>query len=316
MIRRWLFLENPILNATDNSFRMAIRISTWHDSALKAANADPFILALYVIYHPLHLALVAAYDAFTAKEGTTQGETLNLRELFRLEANSKINAWDAAIQVVYAKGSVPYMSLLPNGHGPFQTGTQTQRINAVQTLSNSIGTDAALAAVKADVDTFYGLLNTANSTQKGSISTINALSDAVDAARINMSVAQYADLGKLIGAHAADTTVIDQYFDLEALRKGQQVLFTGQVKKNDVHTIVKHTFAATDMLDLENPGVTELQFYLAAVKGAHPGATIITLAAGTQQTVPASALGDVANTYLMVFNPDLINKGQFVVELV
>src|SRR5260221_7424332 len=224
MKRAWSYLINPILVATDSSYRMAVRISTFHDSALKAANADAFIMTLYNLYHPLHLALVAAYDAFTAKEGTTQGETLNLRQLFRLEAKQKINSWDAAIQMVYPKDSVKYKSLLPNGHGPFQTGSQTQRMSAVQTLSNSIGTDAALVAVKADVDNFYALLNTANTVQKGSISNIKALSDAVEAARVAMSVGQYSNLGKLIGAHAGDTSVIEQYFDLEAIRKGQQVL--------------------------------------------------------------------------------------------
>ena len=101
MKRIWIYLDNPMLTATDNSFRMAVRISQWHDSALHAAIADPFIAALYAIEHPIHLALIAAYDAFIAQEGLQQGETLNLRQLLRLEANSKINAWAAGIQRTY-----------------------------------------------------------------------------------------------------------------------------------------------------------------------------------------------------------------------
>ena len=79
---------------------------------------------------------------------------------------------------------------------------------------------------------------------------------------------------------------------------------------------MKRTFEASVNLKLENPGVTVLKFYLAQVKGAQPGATVVTLNAGEQQTVPASALGNLADPYLMDFNPDAINDGNFVVEVV
>lgn len=315
MKRSWSYLVNPFLVATDNSFRMAVRISTYHDSALNAASADPFIAGLYATFHPLHKDLANAYTAYQAQTGTQEGDSLNLRQLFRLEAYSKINAWEAAIQVVYAKDTPKFKSLLPNGHAPFQTGTQTQRISAVQSLSNAIGADPLLAAVKADVDAFYLLLDNANTTQKGSKSTTGTLSDEVENARYKMCIAQYANLGALIQQYADATSPIEQYFDEQAIRNAQQVLFEGNVKQNDVHTIVKHTFAAYDQLKLENPGVTGLKFYLAAVKGAHAGAVAVTLAAGTQQTVAASALGDVANPYLMASNADLINKGKFTVEM-
>ena len=80
MKRPWIYLINPMLVATDNSYRMAVRISTWHDSALLAASADPYFLALYNIYHPLHLALVERYDAWRAQIGLQQGATLNLKD--------------------------------------------------------------------------------------------------------------------------------------------------------------------------------------------------------------------------------------------
>jgi hypothetical protein len=316
MKRPWIYLDNPILNATDNSYRMAVRISTHHDSALNAAKADPFILGLYNSYHPVHQAFIDKYNAFVAQGGLQQGDTLNLRQLLRLLSGSKIGFWDSGIQIVYPPNTPKYMALLPNGRGPFQTGTQTQRISAVKGLSDGIGADAALATVKTDVSAFFTELNTANTTQKGSISVTKTLSDDVDAARIAMCIAQYADLGAFIQKHAADTIPVEQYFDLAAMRKGQQVLFTGSIKKESAHTIVKRTFGAGDNLELENPGVTELQFYLAAIKDAQPGSTVIKLAPGAKQTIVASALGNLADPFLMVFNPDAVNKGEFVVEMV
>ena len=148
MKRPWSFLENPFLSSTDNSYRMAVRISTYHNSALNANTSNPVIAALYATYNPIHRALVEAYDAFIAQEGMQQGESLNLRQLLRLEGTTKISFWDASIQVRYPSGTPQYMALLPNGRKPFQSGTQTQRISAVASLSDAIGTDAALAAVK------------------------------------------------------------------------------------------------------------------------------------------------------------------------
>jgi hypothetical protein len=316
MKRPWIFLINPMLVVTENSYRMAVRISTWHDSALFAASADPYFLALYNTYHPLHLALVNKYDAWRTQIGLQQGDTLNLTQLLSLLSSTKIQEWDIAIQNVYPQDTPEYMSLLPNHRTPFQQGTQNDRIQAVQSLSNAIGSDAALATVMADVDAFYTLANTALTAQKGSISVTKTLSDAVETARVPMCVQQYANLGALITKYAADPSQANQYFDEEAIRNPKQMLFTGTVKKLKAKTIVKRTFEASVMLNLENPGVTVLKFYLAQVKGAQPGATFVTVNAGEQQTVPVTALGDIANPFLMVFNPDAINNGNYVVEVV
>jgi len=316
MTRPWIYLINPMLVATRDSYRLAVRISTWHDSALNAASADPYFLVLYNLYHPLHLGLVNRYDAWRAQIGLQQGATLNLNQKLNTLSGTKIQEWDIDIQNVYPQGTPEYMSLLPNHRTPFQTGSQNDRIQAVRSLSNAIGTDAALAAVKADVDAFYTLANTALTAQKGSITVTKTLSDNVETARVPMCVQQYANLGALVTKYAADPSQANQYFDEEAIRNPQQVLFTGIVKKLKAKTIVKRTFDAGSNLKLENPGNTELKFYLAQVKGAQPGATTVTLAAGEQQTVPASALGNLADLYLIVFDPDAINEGEFVVEIV
>ena len=316
MKRPWIYLINPMLVATDESYRLAVRISTWHDSALLAASADPYFMALYNIYHPLHLSLVAKYDAWRAQIGLQQGATLNLNQKLNTLSGTKIQEWDIDIQNVYPQGTPQYMALLPNRRTPFQHGTQNDRIQAVQSLSNAIGADPALAAVKADVDAFYTLANNALTAQKGSITVTKTKSDTVETARLPMCVQQYADLGDLIKKYAADPSLANQYFDEEAIRNPQQVLFTGTVKKLKAKTIVKRTFEASVNLKLENPGVTVLKFYLAQVKGAQPGAVFVTLNPGEQQTVPVTALGDIANTYLMVFNPDAINDGNYVVEVV
>lgn len=317
MIRPWVYLENVMLNATDNSYLMAVRISKHHFSALtNNAPADPVAAACLLTYAPLHAAVEDHYNALTAQDGLQKGETLNLRQLIRLEGTTKIEFWDANIRVVHPPGTARYMALFPQGRKPFQGGTQTERIAAVNALSSAIGAEPALAAVKGDVDTFFTLINNANTAQKGSITQTGTLSDDMETARVNMCIGQYSDLGAFIKAHAADTSVVNQYFDLEALRNGQQVFFTGQALTNKYKKIVKHTFGAGDHLKIENTGVTDLKFYLSDRKEGLPGVGALLMHPTDIITVLASDLGILTNPFLMAFNADLINKGKFTVEFV
>ncbi len=316
MKRIWIYLDNPINSSKMKSFRLALRVSAYHFNALTAnAATDPLAAAKLIIYTPINKALVDAYNAWFAQVGLQQGLTLALMNLINDLAADKVGFWDSSVQVVHADNTPRYKAIFPNGRKPFQTSSQTLRISAVKALSIAIGAEVALAAVKADVDAFYTNINDANTSQKASKNITIDLSDNTEAARLAMTIAQYSDLGAFIEKYAQDTTAIEKFFDLEALRKGQQVLFTGQVAFNTARTIVKRTFDATVQLKLENPGVTELKFYFAAAKRAMPGATFVTLAPGTQQTVLVTALGSLADHYLTVYNASPINKGNFVVEV-
>ncbi|HEY4787054.1 MAG TPA: hypothetical protein VIH57_13445 [Bacteroidales bacterium] len=314
-MKTWYYLQDPFLIATEHSLLTAMGISTYHDSALFTSKGDPFCLGLYNSYHPLHLAFKASYDVWISQGGSQQGETLNLNQLLHLLAATKIQEWDIKIQSVYPRQTPEYKKLLPNRRKPFQRGGQTERIHAVQALDIAIGTNEKLTALKTDVDTFYTQLDTALNVQKGSFSTTKNMSSGLELARVAMCTGMYADLGALIQKFAATPGVIEQYFDLQAIRRSQQVLFTGHVKAGEIYTIVKHTFGQDDEIWLSNPGQTPLTFYLAEIKGSKPDSTAITLNAG-QETVLASALGKLTNTFLTVYNPGSVITGEFEVELI
>ncbi len=140
-------------------------------------------------------------------------------------------------------------------------------------------------------------------------------SAAVEAARVAMCTGQYANLGALIQHFAATPENINQYFDLQGIRNGQQVLFTGDTNPQQSETIMQHTFGAKDMLLLQNEGSTELRFYLASQKDDAPATTTVIVAAGTEQQVPITSLGSIALTFVNVYNPDTINKGEWTVQL-
>jgi len=313
----WIFLQNPILNATDNSYRLAVRISTYHMGALQKKAGDTFFDGLITTYTTLHNAFITAYNSWKSQTGLQQGQTLNVAQLLRLLSNTKAGKWDRNVQDVYDKTTPTYLGLFPNGRSPFQQGNQTDRIAAVKALSTGIGSDASLATVKADVDAFYTLISTALTTQKGAISGTKTASDTAEATRVTMCIGQYANLGALIQHYAATPNNINQYFDLAAIRNGQQVLYTGDTQPLESETIVEHTFVATDGLKLENEGDTDLQFYLAAAKNAAPGALVVTVPAHTTTQVTAADLGDVATLkFLNVYNHNTTTKGDWTIEFI
>lgn len=315
MNKQWNHTVNPILTATEESYSLTLTISTFHFDALASKQTDPFFGPLFTAYTPIHAAYKAAYANWITQEGSQTGKTLNLTQLLKLLSGTKVRNWDIAIQGIHPHDTPAYKSILSNNRIPFQHGTQDERINAVKSLSQALIGIAALATTKTDVDSFYTQIDAANNAQKASKTSTNSLSNAVETARINMCTAQFANLGALINRFAATPKVIDDYFDLKNMRRAAQVHFTGHIKPQLVHTIMKHTFGITDEVTLENKGTTDLLFYLAPTKDALHKTDTITLHPGEQQTMLASALGLLTDTHLMVYNTHPIEKGEFIVEL-
>lgn len=311
----WIFLQNPMLHSTENSYRNAAKISEFHFGALQSQAGNPFFDGLITAYSPLHSGFMTAYQDWKNSFGQQQSKTLTLTQLLSLLRNTKIRNWDVAIQNVYAINTAQYKALLPSRRVPFQNGNQTDRVSAVKTLSLAIGSDASLATVKTDVDAFYTQLNTALTAQKGGLAGKLTGSDAVEAARVAMCTGQYANLGALIQHFAATPDNIGQYFDLLAIRDGAQVIFTGDTNPGQTETIVKHTFNSSGSVRLQNTGTVDLKFFLSATQDGPSGALTVIVSAGTETTVAITALGDITNTYLNVFNASGLAKGEWTIEL-
>jgi len=313
-MKTWSYFQNPFLNAVKGNYKKALKVSTFHDNALKELSiVNVAFVPMYNTYHALHLVLVSAYAVWKASGGTHKGATLTLNQLITLLSPTKINAWDAAIQAVYAKGSAGYVTLLPQGHTPFWSGTIQERIHAVEALSSAIGSNPSLIALKSDVDAFALLLNNALSVQGGdemsteldTLDVRNAVNDCM--------VQQYSNLGTCIQDHPKEMPDFEFLWDLETVRNHEQVLFTGTLAGDENHPVLTHTFAATDELQL-TATETALQFYLATSSTAGPaGYTLIDVPAGTTVTITASAFGTL-NRFLHVVNTEGV-EGHFKVQL-
>jgi hypothetical protein len=311
----WGYLVNAILNSTENSFIKGIQISTWHFNALEKSAAVPFIGLLKDDYEPFHTNYRAKYDAWIAQGGSQEGETLSLNQLLRLLSASKIRKWDIAIQGVYPNDTPKYKSLLANKRIPFQQGRQIERIEAVKALSIAIGTDAALAAVKADADLTYTQLSDVHNSQQGSKMQTSVFSQELEIARVEMATAQYKDLGMFIYEYAATPDLIAPYFDLKNIRHHQQVLFTGELAPLKDYCICKHGFAPGDEVEITNTGAVALPFYVAELKTNKPGEVFYNSLPGTKKRVTIGTLGNISNKFVKVFNPSDAASGSWEFEI-
>jgi hypothetical protein len=306
--------QNPFLSVTENSFLNALKLSTFHDNALSANKSDPVFAALYLAYHILHLAFVADYNAWVLQGGKQHGKTLTLQQLLQLLESTKIQQWDVSVQNIYPKSTNEYKIIFPRHHKPFQSGTQIEIISALNVLSGALASDTKLAAIKTDVDNFIILLEGGHSTQKESQDTTKTMVSTLEASRIAICIAMYANLGALIQKFAATPEKVLQFFDMTILERTSQSFFTGHLKASEVYTIVKHTFGADDKIYLSNEGTTTLKFYLSNTKDALPSTLSVTLASGNQ-TILANTLGALTDTYLTVQNTSTTQMGSFEIEI-
>ncbi len=310
----WSYLENPILNATEGSYKLAVQISNYHLSALKASLDVPFIAAMFAAYEPIHEDLADKYSTYVAQGGTQQGESLSVKQLLRLLSSTKIKEWDVAIQSVYPNDKARYKELLPKRRRPFQNGKQFIRIETIAALSLAIGSDTRLTDVKADVDLFNTRIGNAYGIQQGSISHTSVQSNEVEFARVAMCVAQYCNLGTFIQQYGANPKQIATYFDLVNIRQHKQVLFKGHVKPLKTKCICIRTSKPDDEVELTNLGDTVLQFYKVEMKRNKP-AMLVIVQPSTRIIVKVSELGDLLFRFIMVYNTHSVVKGKFELKL-
>lgn len=310
----WAFTTNPFQTSTKGSFINGFTMSTFLDSALNAAKADSAILTLYNYYHPVHSAYIQAYNNWFSQLGSQKGSTLSLQNLLD-GLTAKVNAWDAAVQVVYAKDTPTYISLFQNGHKPFNANKQSERIAAVQSLDQALSAYAVLANVKTDVHNYALSLETTNTTQKGNKSTKNTLSDMLEEQRIAMCSAQMYCYGGLIQKFNNQLDRVGEFFDLQILRDSNQTFFAGQAAANHNTFIFKRTLDEAASIAFKNTGATPLKFYLSERKAGELPTIYLVLEGGNEQTFSLKDLGDVSTMHYLNVSNNTPFDGSFEVRI-
>src|SRR5665213_341642 len=144
----WSVANNLFLTAIRGSYINAQKMSNFYFAKLSANNSDPDIALLKANYQPFDTTMNSTYTAFLSQGGMQTGSSEGFSQrLAEITANA--NLWDSSAQLIYTKGSAPYLALFPNGHYPFLHGAQIDRINAIKALSLSLGLSAANDIVNA-----------------------------------------------------------------------------------------------------------------------------------------------------------------------
>jgi hypothetical protein len=270
MKHQWHFMINQFLVATRNNYKKALKLSTEHDNRVKKRlddnPGDADYILIYNRYHPLHVSLNEAYTLWKSKGGIQKGDTLTVNQLLKL-LPKRINLFDRKIQDVHEEGSPRYVQLFPRGHKPFYRGSYENRLAALEALSRAIGSEAALASIKAMVDALIADLNLAKEEQTGLKSEKSTSSTEVEYARIEAMTCQYQDVGVLINKFPNEPGLIESLFDVSTLTNPEQVIWKGHLDAGEKNPLLIRTFTSGDEIRIKSIGEGDIGLFLASFPG-------------------------------------------------
>jgi len=226
----WHRTVNFLVPIIQQTYVGAETIFEFTDKALFNAIADPAILAIYNVFHPLKSTYSADYLVWETLRSSSPGNTLGVAQLLDLLSGTYIREWDLDIQAVYNIKTSQYKTLMPHRRTPFQSGKIAERVKALNVLQAAIGTDASLAAVLALINTFVGLLTTAISKQGGQIKGIDTAITALDASALAAANGLFFVYASLLAKYYLVPVTVDNFFDVPMLHSVPQLVFNSALK--------------------------------------------------------------------------------------
>lgn len=303
----WQYTANQFETCTAQSKKRMNNIIVDHDDKLSAAVADADILTLYNLIHPHRLNYTGKYSGWMTAKALYSSKTLAVENKIGILSSDKVEFWDVSVQVVYRRGTVEYQAIFPALRAPFQTGSIDDRIAACNSLSTNMGTDAALAAIKADVDTFRAALSLLRTQQQQLEQQLSQKSDELETERVLCAKAMHKSVGGLIVKYAeGDLEIAESFFDLEEIRK------TGADEDPayiEIIALANSTTVAADVtwelnatLRLQNKNATHAVEVCTSLLPDDPCAQVWTLAPNSDVLKPTIELGPANATVLKFTN--------------
>ncbi len=320
MKRIWHYATNQLLVVSRGNFKRTIKLSRQHIQRLKKAmDANPGDLdyaKAYNRYLPLHQALEAAYANWQSKGGLQKGDTLNLIQLLSL-LPAKINKIDVKIQAFHDKGSQRWTQLFPRAHKPFYEGTQDTKMDAVNTLIASIGTEADLAPVKLTLQGIFTELIAAKGEQTGEKAQKATGSSDLETAGYNAMVMQYRNVGLFIDKFPEEPEKICAMFDVESICNPEQTIWKGRLDFSEKEAMMIHTFEAGDMIRGKSVEGGGFMLYLASTPGGTDSEKVV-IEEGREWKFDVSEFHVTdysVNRYLTIINMSDNKETRYLIEL-
>jgi hypothetical protein len=303
------FFINPFLRATQASYKKALSIGEDHKAKLLNLQADPEIAAMLLTYTPILQAYKTADLNLQSAEGTYEGKTQTVEELFDKLNTEKLPYWEGQIRSVYYEGTPEETSLFPDKRKPFQSGTYEQRISAIKVLGDKCALDAnvIISGVSVNILAFHTQIEGARVLQQSQgEAAVAALRNLRETARVLLCQELYGNMGTLMHKHRANPLVIDQYFDLSYLRTPSDSTQVLEVDANEVENILDNLqlgdLTGKKVKNTSRENVTMQLYYAASISDPPtPGNPVIEVHQGEQKILDEAVMGPV-QPFLNVFN--------------
>jgi hypothetical protein len=231
--RSWIFLINTFeVNTRGTNVKM-LSIVTDTDAKLQNENADPDILNLYNLLHPIYDNYRQVCINYDMVEGNYGGGTQAFEELMDT-IPTELRKWEGQIRAVYYEDTPEEKAIFPNKRGPFEKGTYEDRLSAIGTLAEKLSSIGALSATHLLVSSFYNLALSTRLAQQQNEGAMGQVSDLREQQRIIVAQALYGVLGGLMLKFRTSPTDVERFFDLELLRSKAKGQTTGPATLNIV----------------------------------------------------------------------------------
>ncbi len=304
---------------TRGNYNRAAYIFKQHVDSLFADSATvPIAMTCYNLAKPKYDIFSACNITHSSQTGTQSGKVYSMKTILKsMPAN--VDDWEAKIKAVYAIDTPEFKALFPKGKGPFNSGSQQKRVDAVATLLKTIGSDASLATVKVLVQAFYDTMFASFNVKDVSKKSTKTDSKATEKARKAMCNVMQGNLGLITNEFQDDLTQGEKYFDEAYMDNKLQMIFNLIVKVLSTKKILKRTFAnpLTQQLQIINNSNTTLYLFLCATKLGVMGTVFVTIPPLSTTTHLLTAFGDpITQTFLKVYNTDNKIKADVTVKVI
>lgn len=215
----WSYLQNPFENVSKRNKKNMFLMATDHFDKLSAQSSDATIAALYNYGKPFFDDFKAQYSKTQNDNAIYQMHTLRVQKLLINLQSTLIRQWDTKIQIVIDKKTPEYLSILPNGRLPFQTGAIEFRINNVKALANQLESYPLLAALRAEIDNFHAQLLQLRIEQQGAEYLAQNNLVFLEKTRANLAQAMHSILAGLTQYYIGNLGAVESFYELKYLRQ-------------------------------------------------------------------------------------------------
>lgn len=214
----WSYLYNTFEKNTRKSNVKMLSIATDTFSKLQAQNQIQAVATILNTYEPVFQAYRTICIQYDIAAGNRQGNTLNVKLIFKDDLPEQLRKWEAIVRSFYVEDSPQEKAIFPNKREPFFKGTYEDRILSIDVLAKSLIADGNFASLVTEVQSFYNLLLTARDSQQQQEGMLGLMSKTREAQRQLMATELYAAMAMLMFHYKNNPEMVAGYFDLSLLR--------------------------------------------------------------------------------------------------